>query len=71
MLTPEELAPSGDKRNQAWVKKDTFTRARPIQGGIGQFLLQKMGWQAGQGLGKGNAGSVEPLVLDFNTSRQG
>ena len=56
---------------KAWVKKNTFLNAKPIQGGIGQFLLQKMGWSEGQGLGKTNEGSVNPLVLDFNTSRRG
>lgn len=71
MLTADELAPSLDKKQQAWVKKDTFLRARPISGGIGQYLLQKMGWQEGQGLGKQNEGSLEPLMLDFNVSRKG
>ncbi|XP_067947693.1 protein SON-like isoform X2 [Watersipora subatra] len=71
MLTPDELAPSADKRQQAWVRKETLLRARPVQGGIGQFLLQKMGWSEGQGLGKQNDGQPEPLQLDFNTSRKG
>ena len=71
MLTPDELAPNVGKKQQAWVKKDTFLRARPIQGGIGQFLLQKMGWNEGQGLGKQNDGGTEPLMMDFNTNRKG
>ncbi|KAF6031356.1 hypothetical protein EB796_010337 [Bugula neritina] len=71
MLTPDELLPATDKKHQAWVKKHTFLNAKKVQGGIGQFLLQKMGWNEGQGLGKENHGNTEPLVLDFNTSRKG
>lgn len=71
ILTPDQLAPSADKRNQAWLKKDTFLHARPVKGGIGQYLLQKMGWREGQGLGKQNEGLLEPLVVDFNNTRKG
>lgn len=34
-------------------------------------LLQKMGWKQGEGLGKNNEGSTEPLALDFKTDRKG
>lgn len=71
MLSREELGPSMDKKHQAWVKKDIFLKARPITGGIGQFLLQKMGWSEGQGLGRENEGATQPLMLDFNTTRRG
>ena len=35
------------------------------------LLLQKMGWNHGQGLGKNNEGSVEPLQLDDKVDRKG
>ncbi|WAR07067.1 SON-like protein [Mya arenaria] len=69
ILTPEELA--GDKRRQAWLKKDVFTSAAPVRGGIGMYLLQKMGWKMGEGLGKNNEGTREPLLLDFKVDRKG
>lgn len=50
---------------------DQFVRAAPVQSGIGMALLQKMGWKQGEGLGKNNEGSVEPLALDFKTDRRG
>lgn len=51
--------------------QDQFVRAAPVQSGIGMALLQKMGWKQGEGLGKNNEGSVEPLALDFKTDRRG
>lgn len=48
-----------------------FTSAAPVTGGIGMFLLQKMGWKQGTGLGKNNEGSVEPLMLDVKVDRKG
>ena len=38
---------------------------------IGMLLRQKMGWNHGQGLGKNNEGSEEPLHLDVNVDRKG
>ena len=35
------------------------------------MLLQRMGWKAGEGLGKNNEGAKEPLMLDFKTDRRG
>jgi hypothetical protein len=40
-----------------------------MQLGIGTWLLQKLGWNFGQGLGKANEGPVRPIVpevRDFN-----
>lgn len=53
------------------VLQDQFVRAAPVQSGIGMALLQKMGWKQGEGLGKNNEGSVEPLALDFKMDRRG
>lgn len=69
ILSQEELM--GDKKRQAWLKKDVFTSAAPVTGGIGMFLLQKMGWKQGEGLGKNNEGTREPLLLDFKVDRKG
>ena len=35
------------------------------------FLLQKMGWKPGDGLGKDNEGKKEPLMLDIKMDRKG
>ncbi|KAL8581910.1 hypothetical protein ACOMHN_010284 [Nucella lapillus] len=70
ILTQEELA-GPDKRNQAWARKDQFRKAPPLQGGIGMFLLQKMGWKPGDGLGKEGEGKKEPLMLDIKMDRKG
>ena len=35
------------------------------------MLLQRMGWKAGEGLGKNKEGQKEPLMLDFKTDRRG
>lgn len=35
------------------------------------YLLQRMGWKEGEGLGKNKTGSLEPLVLDVKTDRKG
>lgn len=51
--------------------QDVFTNAAPVSGGIGMFLLQKMGWKQGEGLGKNNEGQKEPLMLDFKVDRKG
>lgn len=48
-----------------------LTQAAPVNGGIGMFLLQKMGWKQGEGLGKNNEGSKEPLMLDIKIDRKG
>uniref|UniRef100_A0A0B7AJ79 G-patch domain-containing protein n=1 Tax=Arion vulgaris TaxID=1028688 RepID=A0A0B7AJ79_9EUPU len=67
VLSQEQLI--GDRRHQAWVKK--LSHAAPVNGGIGMFLLQKMGWKQGEGLGKNNEGSREPLMLDIKVDRRG
>lgn len=38
---------------------------------MGMALLQKMGWQPGEGLGKNKEGSLEPLRLEIKTDKKG
>jgi len=52
------------------VKEDIVTSyvEEPTKDGIkgdnlGNKMLQKMGWQAGQGLGKDNKGIVDPITV--------
>lgn len=61
----------GNKQQQAWLKKDVFTRAAPLSGGIGMLMLQKMGWRQGEGLGRKREGLKEPVCVDFNMNRKG
>ncbi|XP_019723710.1 protein SON isoform X2 [Hippocampus comes] len=68
VLSSEELSNSGP---QAWLKKDQFLRAAPVSGGVGEFLMRKMGWRAGEGLGRNREGTVEPIIIDFKVDRKG
>ncbi|XP_028320862.1 protein SON isoform X2 [Gouania willdenowi] len=68
VLSSEELSNSGP---QAWLKKDQFLRAAPVSGGMGEFLMRKMGWRTGEGLGRNREGTVEPIVIDFKVDRKG
>lgn len=39
---------------------------RPISGdNLGRVMLEKMGWKAGEGLGKSSAGITEPVCFNF------
>ncbi|RVE75028.1 hypothetical protein OJAV_G00012680 [Oryzias javanicus] len=68
VLSSEELSSSGP---QAWLKKDQFLRAAPVCGGVGEFLMRKMGWRTGEGLGRNREGTVDPIVIDFKVDRKG
>ncbi|XP_056287428.1 protein SON [Pseudoliparis swirei] len=68
VLSSEELSTGGP---QAWLKKDQFLRAAPVSGGVGEFLMRKMGWKKGEGLGRNREGTVEPIVIDFKIDRKG
>ncbi|XP_057686640.1 protein SON [Corythoichthys intestinalis] len=68
VLSSEELSNSGP---QAWLKKDQFLKAAPVTGGVGEFLMKKMGWRSGEGLGRNREGTVEPIVIDFKVDRKG
>lgn len=67
VLSAAELA-SGP---QAWVKKDMLISAKPVSGGMGMTLLQKMGWKPGEGLGKNKEGSLTPLSLEVKMDKKG
>ncbi|KAH9500151.1 hypothetical protein Btru_077313 [Bulinus truncatus] len=43
VLSQQELM--GDKKHQAWARKNQLMQAAPVNGGFGMFLLQKMGWK--------------------------
>uniref|UniRef100_A0A1A7XTV9 SON DNA binding protein n=1 Tax=Iconisemion striatum TaxID=60296 RepID=A0A1A7XTV9_9TELE len=68
VLSSEELSTGGP---QAWLKKDQFLKAAPVSGGVGEFLMRKMGWRTGEGLGRNREGTVEPIVIDFKVDRKG
>uniref|UniRef100_A0A915DCP4 G-patch domain-containing protein n=1 Tax=Ditylenchus dipsaci TaxID=166011 RepID=A0A915DCP4_9BILA len=70
VLSAKELAPTNQKFN-AWAKKDLFRNAPELSSGVGMKLLQKMGWQCGQGLGREMQGQLEPLMLDVKSDRKG
>ncbi|XP_014254613.1 protein SON isoform X2 [Cimex lectularius] len=67
VLSQAELA-SGQ---QAWARKDQLISAQPVCGGMGMSLLQKMGWRPGEGLGKNNEGTLEPLKLQVKMDKRG
>ena len=67
LLTRDELEGQG---MEAWCTADQFEGAQEVQG-VGRRLLEKMGWQEGQALGKLGVGDVEPLVIDFKLDRRG
>ncbi|XP_033836656.1 protein SON [Periophthalmus magnuspinnatus] len=68
VLSSEELSSNGP---QAWLKKDQFLKAAPVSGGVGEFLMRKMGWRTGEGLGRNREGTVEPIIIDFKVDRKG
>lgn len=42
-----------------------------MAGGVGMRLLQKMGWQPGEGLGRNKEGTLEPLAMDIKMDKKG
>ena len=53
-------------------KVEMFTTARKVSGGIGEKLLQQMGWREGEGLGKSREGATEPIAFnEIKTDRKG
>lgn len=53
------------------MSQDTFTKATPVKSGIGMLMLKRMGWKEGEGLGKNNEGTVEPLAMEVKVDRKG
>ena len=53
-------------------RAEMFDNAAKVSGGFGEKMLQKMGWKEGKGLGKGLAGTKEPIKFsDIKTDRKG
>ncbi|RXG51928.1 Protein SON [Armadillidium vulgare] len=67
ILSAEELS-SG---YQAWAKKGQFINASPVTSHFGMKILQKMGWNPGEGLGKDKKGSLIPLLIDVKMDKRG
>ncbi len=42
-----------------------------VSGGFGEYMLRKMGWREGEGLGKDRSGEVDPLQLDIKMDKKG
>ncbi|KAM4592238.1 G patch domain-containing protein 11 [Odontesthes bonariensis] len=63
-------------RQKTYKEQEKESREAALQSSIsnenkGFALLQKMGYKAGQGLGKGGAGRVDPIPLNIKTDRGG
>lgn len=42
-----------------------------VSGGFGEYMLRKMGWREGDGLGREKSGTVDPLQLDIKMDKRG
>ncbi|XP_065092715.1 protein Son-like [Ochlerotatus camptorhynchus] len=65
---------SGKRKNrgyQPWVKRDSLQRPAPYAGHRGMTLMQKMGWNPGQGLGRCENGELEPSFPDIKMNKRG
>lgn len=67
ILKPSEL----NSGPQVWARRDQLTSAKPMTGGMGMQLLQKMGWKPGEGLGRDKNGALQPLLLDIKLDKRG
>uniref|UniRef100_A0AC35FRB0 G-patch domain-containing protein n=1 Tax=Panagrolaimus sp. PS1159 TaxID=55785 RepID=A0AC35FRB0_9BILA len=70
VLSVDELAPS-DPRYNSWARKDLFLTAPEHESEFGKKILESMGWQKGNGLGRQMNGTKEPLKLDIKADRRG
>ncbi|XP_026133587.1 G patch domain-containing protein 11 [Carassius auratus] len=67
---------NAQNRQKSYREQEKESRESALQSSIssqnkGFALLQKMGYKAGQGLGKQGAGRVEPVPLNIKTDRGG
>uniref|UniRef100_A0A1B0BKL6 Protein SON n=1 Tax=Glossina palpalis gambiensis TaxID=67801 RepID=A0A1B0BKL6_9MUSC len=67
ILKPSEL----NSGPQVWARRDQLTSSKPVTGGVGMQLLQKMGWKPGEGLGRDKNGALQPLLLDVKLDKRG
>lgn len=67
VMRPSEL----NSGPQVWARRDQLTSTKPVSGGMGMTLLQKMGWKPGEGLGREKTGSLQPLLLDVKLDKRG
>lgn len=58
----QRLVGSAQTRNTAWSNDDSLP---------GQRMLAMMGWQAGQGIGAGKAGTAVPVAVAFKLDNKG
>ncbi|KAL4641369.1 G patch domain-containing protein 11 isoform X1 [Arapaima gigas] len=77
-LKKEELHKEKNLKNRqkTYKEQEQESRESKLQSSIsnenkGFALLEKMGYKAGQGLGKDGAGRVEPIPLNIKTDRGG
>merc|ERR1719357_294744 len=53
-------------------RAEMFENAPKVQGGIGEKLLNRMGWRTGEGLGKTKGGTLEPIKFtEIKNDRRG
>lgn len=60
-----------NRGQQPWVKRDSLKRPAPYAGARGMNLMQKMGWNPGQGLGRRENGELEPSFPDIKMDKRG
>lgn len=78
-LAPQQLARSTGievsstkpSSSQATVGHEQHFTTTSVSGGVGMSLLQKMGWQPGEGLGKYKEGLREPLSVTIKLDKRG
>lgn len=60
-----------NRGQQPWVKRDSLKRPAPYAGTRGMNLMQKMGWNPGQGLGRQENGELEPQFPEIKMDKRG
>ncbi|CAB4066218.1 SON [Lepeophtheirus salmonis] len=71
----KEMSNWAQSKKQTWSIHGTYRSQGIVQrrclGGFGEFMLRKMGWNQGEGLGKDRSGDVDPLTLDIKMDKKG